>query len=114
METKLIAIARTGHTDMIPVTPNYPPAASARFPLGRIVMTATAARWLDWRAVKDGLRRHVAGDWGDLEQQDIRSNEDALNNGGRLLSAYGQGDHRFWIITECDRSATTILLPEDY
>jgi len=42
------------------------------------------------------------------------SNEDALKRGGRLLSAYGQGDRRFWIITEHDRSATTILLPEDY
>ena len=91
-----------------------PSLASPTFPLGRVVMTSNAARRLDWPALKDGLRRHAGGDWGDLDPQDIQSNEDALKRGGRLLSAYGQGDRRFWIITEHDRSATTILLPEDY
>jgi len=87
---------------------------SAKFPLGRIVITANARRRLDSAAVEEGLRRHAAGDWGDLDPEDIRSNEDALNHGDRLLSAYGQGEARFWIITEWDRSVTTILLPEDY
>ena len=64
--------------------------------------------------LQDGLRRHASGDWGDLESQDILSNEDALKHNHRLLSAYGKGDTRFWIITEWDRSVTTILLPEDY
>ena len=86
----------------------------ARFPLGRIVITANAQALLDPDAVQDGLRRHAAGDWGDLDSEDIRSNEEALKRGGRLFSAYGRGDRRFWIITECDRSATTVLLPEDY
>jgi hypothetical protein len=99
---------------MIPITPNAPPADPSKFPLGRVVITANAARRLAWHALKDGLRRHEAGDWGDLDPPDIRSNEAALKHGGRLLSAYGQGDRRFWIITECDRSATTILLPDDY
>jgi hypothetical protein len=112
MNLKIIAIAE--HTEMVPITPNAPPAASAAFPLGQVVMTANAARRLAWHAMKDGLRRHSAGDWGNLDPEDIRSNEDALKHGGRLLSAYGQGDRRFWIITEADRSLTTVMLPEDY
>jgi len=91
-----------------------PLLASPKFPLGQVVMTSNAARRLDWPALKDGLRRHALGDWGDLDPQDIQSNEDALKHNHRLLSAYGKGDRRFWIITEWDRSVTTILLPEDY
>jgi hypothetical protein len=87
---------------------------AAKFPLGKIVITANAARRLDTVAVQDGLRRHAAGDWGDLDPPDRRSNDDALTQGGRLLSNYGRDGRRFWIITEADRSATTILLPEDY
>jgi hypothetical protein len=88
--------------------------AAAKFPLGKVVITANAARRLDTVAVQAGLRRHARGDWGKLDPPDIRDNEDALQHGDRLLSAYGQGARRFWIITEADRSATTILLPEDY
>lgn len=88
--------------------------ARARFTLGRVVITANAARLLDTVAVQQGLRRHASGDWGDLDPADLHANDDALERGERLLSAYGQGDGRFWIITERDRSATTILLPEDY
>ena len=86
----------------------------SKFPIGKIVMTANAARRIPMRAIKDSLRRHEFGDWGDLPPEDARSNEDALKQGDRLLSAYGQDQQRFWIITECDRSVTTILLPEDY
>jgi hypothetical protein len=57
----------------------------------------------------------MAGDWGDVDQEDQAANDHALEDGSRLLSAYttlkGQ---RIWIITEADRSATTILLPEEY
>jgi hypothetical protein len=60
------------------------------------------------------LRRHACGDWGDLCPEDTLANEEALRDGDRLLSAYGQGELRFWIITEADRSVTTVLLPEDY
>jgi hypothetical protein len=84
------------------------------FPLGRLVMTANAARRLTPREMKDGLRRHAANDWGDLCAEDKEQNELALEHGGRLFSAYGEGDRRFRIITEADRSVTTILLPEDY
>jgi hypothetical protein len=88
--------------------------ASSTFPLGQVVITANASARLHSAAVHDGLRRHGSGDWGDLDPEDIQSNEDALEHGGGLFSAYGKGDGRFWIITERDRSVTTILLPEDF
>jgi hypothetical protein len=84
------------------------------FAPGRLVMTTNAARRLTPREMNDGLRRHESGDWGDLCPEDKEQNELALRHGGRLFSAYGEGGREFWIITEADRSATTILLPEDY
>ena len=86
----------------------------SKFPLGLIVMTANAAQRLDAAAVLDGLRRHAAGDWGDIPPEDIKENELSLKEGFRLLSVYGTGERRFWIITEADRSVTTVLLPQDY
>lgn len=57
----------------------------------------------------------MTGDWGDLCEEDRQANEDALNRDLRLLSAYSdRNGAKFWIITEADRSLTTILLPEDY
>ena len=64
--------------------------------------------------IADGLARHAAGDWGNVCYDDALANEEGLIEGFRLLSAYGQGDRRFWIITEHDRSVTTILMPSDY
>ena len=60
------------------------------------------------------LMRHVNGDWGDLDDEDKQANERALEDGTRLMSAYSIGEARFWVITEWDRSVTTILLPEEY
>ena len=61
------------------------------------------------------LRRHRQGDWGELDPHDRAENERALTAGGRLFSAYTAGNGtRFYIITEGDRTVTTILLPEDY
>jgi hypothetical protein len=62
------------------------------------------------------LVRHVAGDWGEVDADDWRANEESLRIGGRLLSVYttSDGKTRFWIITERDRSVTTFLLPADY
>jgi hypothetical protein len=83
--------------------------------LGRMMITAAAMAQLDPTEVLACLRRHVRGDWGDLDADDRKSNERALRHGGRVLSAYTttQGQ-RFWIITEWDQSLTTVLLPEDY
>lgn len=84
------------------------------FPLGEVLITANASLRLTTEEVLSALRRHASGDWGDLCPEDTLANDGALHQGGRLLSAFGQGDHRFWIITESDRSVTTVLLPEDY
>ncbi len=85
-----------------------------KFPLGQIVITANASAQLDAVAVHEGLRRHAAGDWGDICPEDASENDHSLKEGNRLLSAYGTGERRFWIITEADRSVTTVLMPEDY
>ena len=61
------------------------------------------------------IDRHVTGDWGELDGEDRRANDDALLHGDRLLSAYRtlKGE-KIWIITEADRSSTCILLPDEY
>ncbi len=61
------------------------------------------------------LRRHLHGDWGDLDDDDRRSNDAALKSGDRLFSSYQvTPDLKLWIITEGDRSVTTLLLPSEY
>ena len=60
------------------------------------------------------LNRHQCGDWGDLCDEDKAANNEALGNWDRLFSAYVIKNVKFWVITEADRSATTILLPEEY
>jgi hypothetical protein len=64
--------------------------------------------------VMDSLKRHANCDWGDLSDEDKRENDLSLDKGLRLFSAYKQGKFKIWIITEADRSATTILFPEEY
>ena len=85
-----------------------------RFSFGQLAITANASLWLATEEVMTALQRHASGDWGDLCPEDTLANDTALHDGGRLFSAYGEGQHRFWIITEADRSVTTVLLPEDY
>jgi hypothetical protein len=60
------------------------------------------------------IARHAAGDWGDLCEEDRQVNAQALADGSRLLSAYEIQGAKFWVITEADRSATTVLLPSEY
>jgi hypothetical protein len=88
--------------------------ARPKFPLGPIVITANAQATLDPADVQQGLSRHARGDWGDIPPEDAKQNEFGLKHGNRLFSAYGKGETRFWIITERDRSVTTVLRPEDY
>lgn len=85
-----------------------------RFPIGRLVITKNAFDRLNFQEIARGISRHITGDWGHIPPDDIQANEAALVDGNRLLSAYGSGEQRFWIITEADRSVTTILLPNDY
>jgi hypothetical protein len=86
-------------------------------PLGRIVATPGALEVLA-EAGEDLhllLARHRSGDWGELNEDDRRENERSLRHGWRILSSYPVGGQQtVWIITEADRSATTILLPEEY
>jgi len=62
----------------------------------------------------ESLKRHANGDWGHLCQEDKEENELSLREGFRILSAYEHDGEKIWIITEADRSATTILFPEEY
>jgi hypothetical protein len=88
-----------------------------KFPLGQLVGTPGALEALT-RTNQEPvalLQRHWRGDWGDLEDEDKEENEFSLSQNLRILNAYTLNDGtRVWIITEADRSATTILLPEEY
>ena len=87
------------------------------FELGQIVATPGALAVLKKAGQQPGefLTRHVNREWGDIPDEDRRENEYSLEHGFRLLSAYktNAGD-RLWIITEADRSVTTLLLPKEY
>lgn len=99
-----------------------------KFPLGNICATPGAIEALRSNVQQDEaiqiraavltyelVQRHVMGDWGEIDAEDAQANEDALRDGCRVLSAYKlQDGTRLWIITEGDRSVTTILLPEEY
>ena len=86
-----------------------------KFSLGQTVITANANAVLPELDVVLALQRHHSGDWGDVDDHDRQVNEDALRNGDRLVSIYKSvRDQKFYIITEWDRSVTTVLLPEDY
>lgn len=88
---------------------------TAKFPLGRTVITPSALEALTGEDVQAALARHARGDWGELDEHDRQENELSLREGLRLLSRYTAANGIvFWIITEADRSATTVLLPEDY
>jgi hypothetical protein len=88
-----------------------------KFTLGQIVATPGALDALatNGQTPLEFLNRHVGGDWGELGDHDRKENEYSLLHELRILSAYSLRDGtRLWIITEADRSATTLLLPEEY
>jgi hypothetical protein len=92
-----------------------------RFELGRLVATPAARETLEELGVAphDLIERHVRGDWGDLDDDDIAANEQALADGSRILSAYEIEGTKFWVITEAvddngSRGSTCIMLPEEY
>jgi len=87
----------------------------AKFALGRIVATPNALNQIPNDEILNALSRHIRGDCGALDPEDRQANEHALKHEGRLFSQYNSAQNiKFWIITECDRSVTTVLLPEDY
>ena len=85
-----------------------------KFPLGQVVITPNALEKLKSDDILNSLNRHILGDWGELDAEDRQTNDEALQSGDRLLSAYRSGQTKFWIITEASREVTTVLLPEDY
>lgn len=94
---------------------NVKPPTETKFRLGFVCITAPAKAALVPDDVQLALGRHHRGDWGDVCSEDWQENELSLRQDFRLLSAYhDRNGTKFWIITEWDRSVTTILLPEDY
>ena len=90
---------------------------SVKFSLGQIVATPGALSVLQraGQSAQEFLARHAVGDWSDLDAHDRRENALAVREGFRLLSAYRTtAGERLWIITEADRSVTTLLLPDEY
>jgi len=89
----------------------------ALFRLGQIVATPGAMRALEraGEAPRKFLERHVCGDWGDLDEEDRQENALGLEHSFRLLSAYQTtAGEKLWVITEANRTLTTILLPDEY
>ncbi len=84
------------------------------FSLGRVVATEGALATFGVVGCAALIVRHASGDWGDLCAFDRRQNEAALREGARIFSSYHTPVGKAWVITEADRSVTTILLPEEY
>ena len=90
-----------------------------KFSFGKLVWTRgindrVAVDPLFARFVMESLKRHINCDWGELSTEDKRENDFSLDKGLRLFSSYQRDDRHIWIITEADRSVTTILFPEEY
>lgn len=86
-----------------------------RFSLGTVAISQRVSEELSPIGILSVIRRHANGDWGLVGDEDWEANEQALAHGTRLLSAYKmQNGRRVWVITEGDRSATTVLFPEEY
>jgi hypothetical protein len=87
-----------------------------KFDLGAVTATPGVMEKVDREYAMGALARHLQADWGMCGDEDWQTNDDALAGGGRLLSVYPLPDDagNFWIITEWDRTLTTMLLPEEY
>lgn len=96
---------------------NSPAAGMPLFNLGQVLATPGVLDMLEPLQLDPMpfLLRHVSGDWGNICSEDRQANADALAQGSRLMSVYVLSTmHRLWIITEADRSYTTLMLPEEY
>ena len=90
-------------------------ANETKFPLGQVVITPASDQALQPLDVYTAIKRHQRGDWGDISEEDRAENELSLREGFRLFSVYhSEAGVKFWVITEADRSVTTVLLPSDY
>ena len=84
------------------------------FKLGTVVATLGVLEVTTVDEINVLLARHLHGDWGDLDEHDKQENDTAVRQGERILSAYGEGQSKIWIITEWYRSVTAILQPDEY
>ena len=86
------------------------------FPMGQTLATPGALRIMAQFGFlpADLLSRHTRGDFGVVCPEDAQANAEAIIQGSRILSSYVVGSQRIWVITEADRSSTTILLPDEY
>jgi hypothetical protein len=90
-------------------------SVESKFPLGRLMITPGAKSALSEQDIQRALNAHASGKWGELDREDVEANDQALKRGGRLVSVYqSEVGERFYVITEADRSHTTILLPTEY
>lgn len=86
-----------------------------RFQPGTVVATVGALHVATHAQIHALLQRHLAGDWGDVDAEDAKANERALKWGERILSSYKlPSGEKLWLLTEADRSATTVLTPGEY
>ena len=92
-----------------------PEVTEVKFCLGKLFITPGAMKKLSPVEVLDAIGRHARGDWGEVNEDDWKENEFSLREDFRLLSSYrGANETKFWVITEHDRSMTTVLLPNEY
>lgn len=112
-------MCQTSNIDGEPSTTGLPATKDRTrplFSLGRIVATPGVVTHFEEHGINpfEYLGLHQCGDWGCVPPEDWKSNDEALVHGGRVLSAYMVKGTKIWIITEWDRSATTLLLPSEY
>jgi hypothetical protein len=85
------------------------------FPIGKLVMTCGVAdTGFSFDELLSIIRRHITGDFGIIDEEGRQENFLSIREGYRILSAYKINDTKLWVITEADRSVTTILFPEEY
>jgi len=89
--------------------------ADAKLELGTLAISPGVKRLLVASDVQRGLARHQRGDWGNVCEEDAALNDEAIRLGTRVMSVYAAHESgSFWVITEADRSVTSLLLPEEY
>lgn len=95
---------------------NQAPQSAPLFPTGQVVATPAVADHFAVHGISplDYLSRHVCGDWGDVPPEDAVANHASIERGTRILSSYKVASETVWIITEADRSSTTLLFPSEY
>jgi hypothetical protein len=85
------------------------------FSVGEIVVTPGVAGKLDFAEIESAVQRHASGDWGEIDEEDRQLNNRRVERGGPIASIYKSSKGvKYYVLTEADRSTTTVLLPEEY